>query len=236
MEKKKFKSMLVILWCFCISFLLVNGSGFADTIPTEDVTYTAENGWEGTLNISQDSTVKFINVSHVNSGEDTSPIAIRGNSNVNLVFEGANVLLGNADVISAGIEVEAGSTVNIYGLEGSSLNVTGGKYGAGIGGIGYGAASTENPTCGNINIYSGNITAIGGARGAGIGSGYHSSASNINIYGGNITALGTECAAGIGTGYGTSGGAAVNNSGNPTGSGVGFYSGGNITISGGVIK
>ena len=34
----------------------------------------------------------------------------------------------------------------------------------------------------------------------------------------------------IGTGYGTGGGAAVNNSGNPTGSGGGFYNGGNITL------
>ena len=243
LEKRKFKLLVKYLGCFCISFLLMGGvwlfespAAFADDIPVADAVYTVENDWQGTLNINRDSTVKLFGVQHATLGMEGSPIAVRGNSTVNLVFEGTNVLSGNADVISSGIEVEPGSTVNIYGLEGSTLNVTGGKYGAGIGGIGYGAASTENPTCGNINIYSGNITAIGGARGAGIGSGYHSSASNINIYGGNITALGTECAAGIGTGYGTSGGAAVNNSGNPTGSGVGFYSGGNITISGGVIK
>ena len=243
MKKKRFKSMAIYLWSLCLSILLpgsvfffVNPVVHATDVPTADVTYTGDNAWEGTLAIDQNSTVKFVGVNRSTSGTDGSPIAVRGNSNVNLVFEGTNVLAGNADVISAGIEVENGSTVNIYGLDGSTLNVTGGKYGAGIGGIGYNAASTENPKCGNINILSGNITAIGGARGAGIGSGYHSSASNINIEGGNITALGTECSAGIGTGYGTSGGAAVNNSGNPTGSGVGFYNGGNITISGGTVR
>lgn len=240
MKNKIFKSLAVSLWCLCLSFLLPCSGSFAPIsateVPNVDVTYDSDNSWDGTLTIDQDSTVKLSGVEHSTSGTDTSPIAVRGNSTVNLVFEGNNVLTGNPDVISAGIEVENGSTVNIYGLEGSSLTVTGGKYGAGIGGIGYSAASTENPSCGNINIYSGNITAIGGARGAGIGSGYHSSASDINIQGGNITAFGSECGAGIGTGYGTSGGAAVNNSGNPTGSGVGFYNGGNITISGGTVR
>lgn len=243
MQKKRFKSMITYLWCLCLSVLLPGGILFfgapaasATDIPTEDVTYTGDSAWEGTLEISQDSTVKISGVSHSATGTDGSPIAVRGNSTVNLVFDGTNVLAGNPDVISAGIEVENGSTVNIYGLDGSTLNVTGGKYSAGIGGIEYNAASTENPACGNINIISGNITAIGGARGAGIGSGYHSSASGISIQGGNITALGTECSAGIGTGYGTSGGAAVNNSGNPTGSGVGFYNAGNITISGGIVR
>lgn len=44
---------------------------------------------------------------------------------------------------------------------------------------------------------------------------------------GNITALGTGGGAGIGSGYGTSGGSTPK---------VGFYNGGNITISGGTIK
>lgn len=244
MEKKKFKSMVIYLWTLCLAVLLPGGILFFGSplvsanngIPEADVTYDSSNAWTGTLELNENSTVKFVGVSHSSTGTEGSPVAVRGNSTVNLVFDGANTLAGNPDVISAGIEVENGSTVNIYGMDGSSLNVTGGKYGAGIGGIGYSAASTENPTCGSINIISGNITAIGGARGAGIGSGYHSSASNINIEGGNITALGTECSAGIGTGYGTSGGASVDNSGNPTGSGVGFYNGGNITITGGVVK
>ena len=244
MENKKLKSITTYLGCLCLSFLLASGillfnndlPVFATNIPTADVIYDSNNIFNEPLTITQNLTVKFSGVEYSSTGTNSSPIAVRNNSTVNLIFEGENTFNGNPDVISAGIEVENGSTVNIYGLEGSTLTITGGKYSAGIGGIGYNAASTENPSCGNINIYSGNITAIGGDRGAGIGSGYHSSASDINIFGGNITALGTECAAGIGSGYGTSGGAAVNNSGNPTGSGVGFYNGGNINISGGTIR
>ena len=215
---------------------------FSTDIPNPDQTITED--WKGTLELNNtripdktEYTVKISNIVHNNSDTDyAAAIKISGDVTVTLIFEETNTLTANKDIIGAGIEVENGSTVNIYGSEGSSLTVTGGNYSAGIGGIGYNAASTKNPSCGNINIYSGNITAIGGDRGAGIGSGYHSSASDINIFGGNITALGTECAAGIGSGYGTSGGAAVNNSGNPTGSGVGFYNGGNINISGGTIR
>ena len=168
-------------------------------------------------------------ITHENTGSYGSPIKICGNSTVNLVFEGNNVLSGNQDIVSAGIEVEEGSTVNIYAEDGASLTVTGGKYGAGIGGIGYGSVSPSNPSAGNINIYGGRIIATGGSKGAAIGSGYHSSASNIKISGGDVVALGNGGGAGIGAGYGTSGGAGL-------GAGVGFYNGGNITISGGIVR
>lgn len=232
--KRLFKSVFIYLWglyflnlLLCGAFFSVSVPVLAVDIPDADVTYGSDNNWEGTLVISENKTVKISSVEHSNVGEDGSAIRISGEATVNLIFEGNSVIAGNPSVISAGIEVEEGSTVNIYGMEGGSLFVSGGKYGAGIGGIGYTAASTENPRSGNINIYGGNITTVGGERGAGIGSGYHSSASDINIRGGNITALGTF-GAGIGTGYGTSGG-----NGEP---GVGFYNGGNINISGGTVK
>ncbi|MBR5112361.1 MAG: hypothetical protein IK097_02940, partial [Clostridia bacterium] len=192
-----------------------------------EVTYT---DWEGTLVIDESKSVAISGVTHDNNGTGyASAIKICNNSTVDLYIEGANVLSGNPDVISAGIELEEGSTVNIYGFDGSTLTVTGGKYSAGIGGIGYGSISAFNPKAGNINIYSGTIVATGGDKGAGIGSGYHSSAGDINIYGGDITAIGTACGAGIGSGYGTSGGT-------PVAAGVGFYNGGNITISGGTVR
>ena len=211
------------------------GTAQADTIPTADVTYTED--WVGTLEIDDNTTVKISGVNHDNTGTDYgAAIKITSGATVNLVFEGKNTLIANPSITCAGIEVEEGATVNIYGMEDSSLKVTGGKYSAGIGGIGYNEANKDNPACGNINIFSGTITAIGGARGAGIGSGYHSSASDINISGGNITALGTESSAGIGSGYGTSGGNAFDNGGNSTGRGVGYYNGGNIIISGGTVR
>ncbi len=236
-KKFRFSGIFLSLFSLCMALLAgiaisANASNFA--IPEPDVTY--DNDWIGTLEINENKTVKISGVAHSNEGTSYgSAIKISGNSTVNLVFEGDNVLAGNSGMISAGIEVEEGSTVSIYGADGSSLNVTGGKYGAGIGGIGYDKpvgpkpSYLPHPPCGNINIYSGNIMAIGGYKGAGIGSGYHHSASNINIYGGNITAWGTEWGAGIGSGYGTSGGGADN-------PGVGYYNGGNITISGGTVK
>ena len=205
-------------------------SGLDTGMPPADVIYNTDN-WPGeTLILDENKTVKISGITQDNTDSDNGPaIKICGNSVVNLVFEGENVLSGNADKISAGIEVEAGSTVNIYGLSGSSLTVTGGKYGAGIGGKGYSVPEVNNPEAGNVNIYSGTITAIGGLSGAGVGSGYHSSAGNIHIFGGDVTAIGTSGGAGIGGGYATSGGSA-------TAARVGFYNGGNITISGGVVR
>nr|MCR4609977.1 InlB B-repeat-containing protein [Eubacterium sp.] len=155
-------------------------------------------------------------------------IRITGNAKVNLVISGENELSVSVSHVGAGIQVDEGSTLCIYGEEGGSLTVTGGEYSAGIGGAGFKDALESNPSAGNIEIYSGSITAIGGRRGAGIGSGHHQSGGNISIYGGNITAYGTEGGAGIGAGYGTSGGGKVAVQ-------VGYYNGGEITISGGTV-
>ncbi|MBR5337129.1 MAG: InlB B-repeat-containing protein [Lachnospiraceae bacterium] len=203
----------------------------APQIPVADITRDQNNDWAGTLTIDESKTVKISGITHDNDNTDyKSAIRICNNATVNLVFEGTNVLKGNSGKESAaGIEVEDGSTLNIYGMDGAGLTVTGGMYGAGIGGIGYISPSTGNKPAGNINIYSGRIIAIGGNAGAGIGSGYHSSASQINIYGGDITALGTGGGAGIGSGYGTTGGAAL-------AAKVGYYKGGRITISGGKVR
>lgn len=238
MKNKKFKIFgikfeyfslcIIAVLLFIGAVVYTHASNFV--IPEADIIYDSDSNWEGTLEINENKTVKISGITHSNQGTTYgSAIKISGNSTVNLVFEGENILSGNSGVTSAGIEVEEDSTVNIYGIDGNNLTVTRGKYSAGIGGIGYGSVSANNPKSGNIVIYSGNITAIGGDKGAGIGSGYHSSASNIEIKGGNIIALGTGSGAGIGTGYGTSGGSAV-------AAGVGFYNGGNITISGGTVK
>lgn len=234
------KSLCLVLFtaiiCVCCAGIISPAT--AASVPVADVTYTEDNNWEGTLEISQNITVKLSGLEHVNEGTTYrgSAIKISNRATVNLVIEGNVALKGNQGYISAGIEVETGSTLHLYGTDGSTLSVTGGKYSAGIGGIGYSSASTENSPAGAIIIHSGTILAVGGQRGAGIGSGYHSSASVIRIEGGDITAYGNECGAGIGSGYGTSGGAANDNTGHSTGSGVGYYSGGDITISGGTVR
>lgn len=229
---KKVLKRVFLMSVLVLSSLMIGKTTevLADVAVPQDIDETYDSPWLGTLDISENKTIKLKDISYSTDGTDySSPIRIKGGATVNILFEGDNVLTGNSGVISAGIEVENGSTVNIYGMDNSTLTVTGGKYSAGIGGIGYNATSENNPSAGNVIIYSGNITAIGGNRGAGIGSGYHSSASDIRIYGGNVTALGMGFGAGIGSGYGTSGGALL-------ASKVGYYNGGNITISGGIVR
>lgn len=226
--KKKIISLILSLALVLGAVLIgVMCASAQDEIPQIDESYSGEIE---PITINEDITILLSNVTISTEGTTYgSPVKITGGATANIVLEGENTLTANSNSVSAGVEVESGSTVNIYAREGGSLTVTGGMNSAGIGGIGYGDASETNPAAGNIIIHSGKITAIGGSKGAAIGSGYHSSASEITIKGGDITALGTGGGAGIGSGYGTSGGAA-------TAARVGFYNGGNITISGGRVR
>jgi cell division septation protein DedD len=115
--------------------------------------------------------------------------------------------------------------LNIYGEPGGKLTVTGGQYGAAIGGVRTGVTNSGIP--GVINIYSGEIFAQGGTDSAGIGAGRNSDGNEININGGEITAISGNGGAGIGTGYATSGGASDK---------VGSYSAGIINITGGTVR
>lgn len=91
---------------------------------------------------------------------------------------------------------EKSGPINIYG---GTIDATGGKFAAGIGGNGVDTVVDEENRCsGPINIYGGNITAVGGggglpifgwASGAGIGSGaLGENIDPIMIYGGDIFA------------------------------------------------
>ncbi len=176
-------------------------------------------------------TIKLDGVSIESTTQNVSGITIASGFEVTLIFDGNCTITGcstSGSNCSAGIKVENGATLNIRGEEGATLTVTGGTYGAGIGGAGYSDGNQSNPVPGTINIYSGTITARGGNRGAGIGSGYKQSGGIVNIYGGNITAIGTDWGAGIGSGYGSSGG--------PNNPPVGSFSGGTINIRGGVVR
>ena len=230
LREKWFKSMLTVALMTALVMGAVPVSGVVITarasgVPEPDVTYNSENVWGGTLELDTDTVV---GLSNINVATDNgSAIRISGNAIVHLVISGSVHLTGSANSRAAGIEVEQGSTLHLYGMEGSSLSVKGGKYGAGIGSVGFDSSSEGKPNAGAIIIHSGTIVAEGGYRAAGIGSGYHQSASEIKIYGGSVTATGGIGGAGIGSGYGTSGGADI---------GVGFYNSGNITISGGTVS
>ena len=228
------KATVKVLMQFALILALICCAGAqASEIPEAGI--TVYNSIDTPLSFNGDKTIELNGVTFKSTGNQGSPIVVESGT-LNLILSGENTLEGNDSTDdshqpiapSAGIEVKEGATLHIYAREGGSLTVTGGQYGAGIGGVGYGGASADNSKAGNIIIHSGNITAIGGDRGAGIGSGYHSSASEITILGGNITAFGTGCGAGIGSGYGSSGGGSAQP--------VGFYNGGNITISGGTVR
>ena len=91
-----------------------------------------------------------------------------------------------------------GADVSIT-IKGSTVNVTGGEYGAGIG-TGYNGKSIGNqkdkslkdqalaPT--TITIKDSTVTAIGGNGGAGIGGGYKGWNTNVTITGGKVYAQG----------------------------------------------
>ena len=83
-------------------------------------------------------------------------------------------------------------SVTIYD---GTINATGGKCAAGIGG-----GSISSNATGDIIIYGGNINATGGRYAAGIGGGDNKRVNQINIYGGTVTAYAGADGAGIGGG------------------------------------
>lgn len=193
--------------------------GFADAdgnIISENGSYTVTGSQTVTVKEGVSAEIALDNATLVGVG--TSGLTLEAGASVTLILNGTNTISGDAAAVSAGIYVPAGANLTIKGD--GVLDVTGGKYGAGIG-------SVKDVVSGDIVIESGTVNATGGDRGAGIGSGYHASAGSVTIQGGAVTAIGTGCGAGIGTGYGTSGGGEGK---------VGLYSGGDITINGGVVR
>ncbi|MBR5660946.1 MAG: hypothetical protein IKW99_05295 [Bacteroidales bacterium] len=140
-------------------------------------------------------------------------------------------------------------------IYGGTVNATGSKRAAGIGG------GQDDPG-GTVTIYGGNVTAVGGGSGggfadngggAGIGGGVNAGNGVINIYGGVVNATGRSKAAGIGGGAcGTQSGAiniyggevyatgGEDSVGGWAGAGIGGGgnggSGGVVNISGGYVK
>lgn len=245
-QNKLLTLMLAILFSFsfCVSIPIGNLTNATEPQPaypdTIDITYGPDYTG-GPIYISEDKTIELNGVNIKGTDTDPSPITIAAGAKVNIIISGKNTLTANSNKNSAGIyvkpyEVDASennvandATLNIFGKDnkdtGNNLNVTGGHYGAGIGGVGTDHPSPGTP--GIINICSGTILAQGGADSAGIGSGSRASGNEINIYGGDITALAGSSGAGIGTGYATSGGGE---------SKVGSYNAGIINITGGTIR
>ena len=110
---------------------------------------------------------------------------------------------------AAGIGSSKGQTCGEIYIHGGNLDVTGGKWAAGIGaggvdieGVFGDYASTKDKLAkdGTTTIFSGTVTARGGEIGAGIGGGCLSSGGSLYMYDGKVTAIGGELAAGVGGG------------------------------------
>ena len=118
-----------------------------------------------------------------------------------------------------------------------SVNATGGRVGAGIGG-------GVNGDGGTIAITGGAVRATGGDGGAGIGGGDCGAGGSITISDGDVVARGTGYGAGIGGGRNKIGGTItitgghVDAAGDARGAGIGGGNGcvpGTISISGGIV-
>ena len=172
--------------------LTVSGSSTTDRIVVD-----------GNANLTLDGVSITFNDGMAGSGDTTESnagtcaLSLGANTTLNLTIAGENTLQSGAG--QAGIFVPQGSTLTING-EGT-LNVTGGRLAAGIGGDLWHNAGT-------ISIENGIINATGGSDAAAIGGGHANDGLNqqyggftsISITGGTVNAETTGNAAAIGTG------------------------------------
>lgn len=158
---------------------------------------------------------------------------------------GKLIVINNAD---HDVQEHKGAAINTAGatliIKSGTVEVTGGYYGAGIGG-GY------KDDGGTVKIYGGTVKATGGYYyGAGIGGGVYGDGGTVEINGGTVNAYGGSGAASIGGGYGGDGGTITINGGTVTAAGSGAagigggsidpnidkdVGGGTITVTGGTV-
>lgn len=256
---------LVLLGAFIPSFVLadtwyldkgditVNATGTIQTVtqgaaPVEDPNpvITSNGKTENTviINAGENATanVTLENVNIDVSSNSEAAITTQGQGDVTLNLSGNNSV--QSGEYHAGVHKGNAGNLTVTTPEGDtgSLNATGGKGGAGIGG------DIDGGKGNNITISGGTIVARGGEHSAGIGGGGNGSAkdaSNITVSGGNVTAYGSGYAAGIGGGNSGSGadieitGGQVTATGGDQGAGIGGGKGGNgsdITVSNGTVN
>lgn len=192
------------------------GSGGAkgdDTNVTKAITSETTTLTGGHYKVYYDVTIPtritIVGTVTLDLGEGTTLHAPKGielscqNSRAELTINGPGALtIDNCDKNKSGIgAVEVGKLI----VNGGTINVKGGAFGAGIGG------DYHNTIGGTIIIHGGVVNAKGGNNSAGIGGGtgrfdYNDysdwgQCGGITIYGGQVTAIGGVDAAGIGPGF-----------------------------------
>ena len=223
-------------------------NGMVNLLAENGVSYLDENGSKQTadnVTVVESSTTAWSDGWYVVNSNVTIDNRVTVSGKVHLILADGASLTANG-----GINVAENNSFTVYAQSVEknmgTLTVTGGSYGAGIGGRN---GDKNGSSCGNITINGGTVTATGGDEAAGIGGGVFGSGGNITINGGNVTATSGNEAAGIGGGQGESGGNITINGGTvtatsvtPLGAGIGGgsgagsdASGGNITINGGNV-
>ena len=222
-------------------------NGMVNLLAENGVSYLDENGDEQTadnVTVVESSMTAWNGGWYVVNGAVTIDDRVTVSGGVHLI------LADNASLtVNGGINVAESNSFSVYaqsvGKNMGTLTVTGGSYGAGIGGRN---GDRNGSSCGNITIHGGSVAATGGDEAAGIGGGVFGSGGNITINGGNVTASGGSYGAGIGGRNGDRNGSSCGNitihggsvaaTGGDEAAGIGggvFGSGGNITINGGNV-
>ena len=226
--KKKLTAMALALGAMLGAWAsMVNLSALtADYVAKDGDTLTGKLGGDYKLSIADGATVTLNGVTIAVRADDApySPpqwpgINCEGSATIVLADDGSKVNQITGGNRWPGIYVPESETLIISGP--GTLVVTGGVYGAGIGGAD--VADPDSPTglrnCGNIVIEGGLVTAQGGDYAAGIGTGYWGHSGDVTISGGKVIATGGCTAPGIGGAY----------------SQPEYSKCGNITISGGIV-
>ena len=186
-------------------------------------------------NQTAEVTLSGVNIDTSNSGD--AAVTTAGKGNVTIELDGSNTV--KSGYVHAGVEKKNEGNLTIADeKKNGSLNATGGKHGAGIGGGKLGDGS-------NITVSGGEVTAKGGENGAGIGGGFQGAGSGITIENGEVKATGGENGAGIGGGYQDDGSGitvkngTVNATGGNNGAGIGGGyqgDGSSITVKNGTVN
>lgn len=141
-------------------------------------------------NQTAEVTLSGVNIDTSNSGD--AAVTTAGKGNVTIELDGSNTV--KSGYVHAGVEKKNEGNLTIADeKKNGSLNATGGKHGAGIGGGKLGDGS-------NITVSGGEVTAKGGDNGAGIGGGHQGAGSGITVKNGKVNATGGKYSAGIGGG------------------------------------
>ena len=171
-----------------VTYKTLNVYGDARIILLDDATLTCTGG----IKVEKDNDNARLYIYSQSSGDNEGKLIVTNSYD-------------DAAGIGSSIEKECGE---IY-IHGGNLDITGGKWAAGIGAggayVSIGIPGYSNPyrspaKDGTKTIYGGTVAARGGEIGAGIGGGCMSSGGSLFMYGGEVTAIGGELAAGVGGG------------------------------------